>query len=332
METQTERKPVVFSAVQPSGLPTIGNYIGALKNWVTMQEEFDCIYAVADLHAITVRQEPARLRANSMQMLALLLACGVDPQKSVLFMQSHVSAHCELAWLLNCITYLGELSRMTQFKDKSQKHSTNINAGLLDYPVLMAADILLYQAEFVPVGQDQKQHLELSRNLAERFNNAYSPTFTVPEGYIPKSGGRIMSLQDPTHKMSKSDEANAYIGVLDTPDEIARKIKRAVTDSVGVVNYSPDQPGVSNLLDIYAAFSSCTPEEAAAHFEGKGYGDLKSELTDRLVEVLSPIRENCDRYMADKAYLQEVMKQGEEKAARIANRTLSKVRRKMGFV
>ena len=261
METQTERKPVVFSAVQPSGLPTIGNYIGALKNWVTMQEEFDCIYAVADLHAITVRQEPARLRANSMQMLALLLACGVDPQKSVLFMQSHVSAHCELAWLLNCITYLGELSRMTQFKDKSQKHSTNINAGLLDYPVLMAADILLYQAEFVPVGQDQKQHLELSRNLAERFNNAYSPTFTVPEGYIPKSGGRIMSLQDPTHKMSKSDEANAYIGVLDTPDEIARKIKRAVTDSVGVVDYSPISPACPTFWTFTPRFRPARPKK-----------------------------------------------------------------------
>ena len=332
METKVEKKPVVFSGVQPSGLPTIGNYIGALKNWVSMQDEFDCIYSVVDLHAITVRQEPAKLRANSIQMLALLLACGIDPEKCILFMQSHVSAHCELAWMLNTITYIGELSRMTQFKDKSRKHESNINVGLLDYPVLMAADILLYQAEYIPVGKDQTQHLELARDLAERFNNAYSPTFTVPKGYIPKVGGRIMSLQDPLHKMSKSDDPNAFIGMLDTPDEIARKIKRAVTDSVGVINYCPEQPGVSNLLDIYAAFGGETPEEAAAFFEGKGYGELKAALTERLVEVLSPIRENCNRYMSDKAYLQSVMKQGEERAAAIAYKTLAKVRRKMGFV
>jgi len=331
METTT-RKPRVFSAVQPSGMPTIGNYIGALKNWVKMQEQFECIYAVADLHAITVRQEPAKLRANSLQMMALLLACGIDTEKSILFMQSHVGAHSELAWLLNCITYLGELSRMTQFKDKSQKHQTNINAGLLDYPVLMAADILLYQAEYVPVGKDQSQHLELTRNIAERFNNAYSPTFVVPEGYIPESGGRVMSLQDPTKKMSKSDDANAYIGLLDSNDEIVRKIKRAVTDSVGEIHYSEDQPGISNLLDIYAAFGDETPQEAAAQFEGKGYGELKNALADRLVESLSPIRERCGQYLKDKTYLQEVMKNGEEAASKIAYRTLAKVRRKMGFI
>ena len=326
------RKPRVFSAVQPSGMPTIGNYIGALKNWVKMQEQFECIYAVADLHAITVRQEPAKLRANSMQMMALLLACGIDTEKSILFMQSHVGAHSELAWLLNCITYLGELSRMTQFKDKSQKHQTNINAGLLDYPVLMAADILLYQAEFVPVGKDQSQHLELTRNIAERFNNAYSPTFVVPEGYIPESGGRVMSLQDPTKKMSKSDDANAYIGLLDSNDEIVRKIKRAVTDSLGEIRYSEEQPGISNLLDIYAAFGDETPQEAAAQFEGKGYGELKNALAERLVESLTPIRERCGQYLKDKAYLQEVMKNGEEAASKIAYRTLAKVRRKMGFI
>ena len=331
METTT-RKPRVFSAVQPSGMPTIGNYIGALKNWVKMQEQFECIYAVADLHAITVRQEPAKLRANSLQMMALLLACGIDTEKSILFMQSHVGAHSELAWLLNCITYLGELSRMTQFKDKSQKHQTNINAGLLDYPVLMAADILLYQAEYVPVGKDQSQHLELTRNIAERFNNAYSPTFVVPEGYIPESGGRVMSLQDPTKKMSKSDDANAYIGLLDSNDEIVRKIKRAVTDSVGEIHYSEDQPGISNLLDIYAAFGDETPQEAAVQFEGKGYGELKNALADRLVESLSPIRERCGQYLKDKAYLQAVMKNGEEAASKIAYRTLAKVRRKMGFI
>jgi len=331
METTT-RKPRVFSAVQPSGMPTIGNYIGALKNWVKMQEQFECIYAVADLHAITVRQEPAKLRANSLQMMALLLACGIDTEKSILFMQSHVGAHSELAWLLNCITYLGELSRMTQFKDKSQKHQTNINAGLLDYPVLMAADILLYQAEYVPVGKDQSQHLELTRNIAERFNNAYSPTFVVPEGYIPESGGRVMSLQDPTKKMSKSDDANAYIGLLDSNDEIVRKIKRAVTDSVGEIHYSEDQPGISNLLDIYAAFGDETPQEAAAQFEGKGYGELKNALADRLVESLSPVRERCGQYLKDKTYLQEVMKNGEEAASKIAYRTLAKVRRKMGFI
>ncbi|MBQ6476107.1 MAG: tryptophan--tRNA ligase [Clostridia bacterium] len=331
METTT-KKPRVFSAVQPSGMPTIGNYIGALKNWVKMQEQFECIYAVADLHAITVRQEPAKLRANSMQMMALLLACGIDTEKSILFMQSHVGAHSELAWLLNCITYLGELSRMTQFKDKSQKHQTNINAGLLDYPVLMAADILLYQAEFVPVGKDQSQHLELTRNIAERFNNAYSPTFVVPEGYIPESGGRVMSLQDPTKKMSKSDDANAYIGLLDSNDEIVRKIKRAVTDSLGEIRYSEEQPGISNLLDIYAAFGDETPQEAAAQFEGKGYGELKNALAERLVESLTPIRERCGQYLKDKAYLQEVMKNGEEAASKIAYRTLAKVRRKMGFI
>ena len=331
METTT-RKPRVFSAVQPSGMPTIGNYIGALKNWVKMQEQFECIYAVADLHAITVRQEPAKLRANSLQMMALLLACGIDTEKSILFMQSHVGAHSELAWLLNCITYLGELSRMTQFKDKSQKHQTNINAGLLDYPVLMAADILLYQAEYVPVGKDQSQHLELTRNIAERFNNAYSPTFVVPEGYIPESGGRVMSLQDPTKKMSKSDDANAYIGLLDSNDEIVRKIKRAVTDSLGEIRYSEEQPGISNLLDIYAAFGDETPQEAAAQFEGKGYGELKNALAERLVESLTPIRERCGQYLKDKAYLQEVMKNGEEAASKIAYRTLAKVRRKMGFI
>ena len=248
METTT-KKPRVFSAVQPSGMPTIGNYIGALKNWVKMQEQFECIYAVADLHAITVRQEPAKLRANSMQMMALLLACGIDTEKSILFMQSHVGAHSELAWLLNCITYLGELSRMTQFKDKSQKHQTNINAGLLDYPVLMAADILLYQAEFVPVGKDQSQHLELTRNIAERFNNAYSPTFVVPEGYIPESGGRVMSLQDPTKKMSKSDDANAYIGLLDSNDEIIPNLYVCGTiagDFHGSGDYPTICPGINH--------------------------------------------------------------------------------------
>ena len=331
MET-TEKKPRVFSAVQPSGLPTIGNYIGALKNWVLMQDEFECIYAVADLHAITVRQEPAKLRANSLQMLALLLACGIDTKKSILFMQSHVSAHSELAWLLNSITYVGELNRMTQFKENSQKHQSNINAGLLDYPVLMAADILLYQAEYVPVGKDQSQHLELTRNIAERFNNAYSPTFVVPEGYIPKSGGRIMSLQDPAKKMSKSDDANAYISILDNDDDIVRKIKRAVTDSVGEIHYTPDQPGISNLLDIYAAFGPETPEEAAQQFAGKGYGELKNALAERLVASIAPIRERTHQYLNDKAYLQEVMKQGEETASKIAYKTLAKVRRKMGFI
>nr|WP_122012784.1 tryptophan--tRNA ligase [Maliibacterium massiliense] len=330
--SEQPKKPVVFSGIQPSGLMTIGNYIGAIRNWKALQEDYDCVYSVVDLHAITVRQEPAALRANTRSLLALLIACGVDPEKSVFFVQSHVPQHCELAWLLNCYTPVGELSRMTQFKDKSEKHAGNVNAGLLDYPVLMAADILLYQTDLVPVGADQKQHLEMSRNLAVRFNNAYSETFKVPEPYIPPVGARVMSLQDPARKMSKSDEDACYVALLDAPDAIARKVRRAVTDSVGVIAYTEQQPGVRNLIDILSAFSGRTPERIVADFAGRGYGDLKEATAEAVISVLVPIQKEHARLMADKAYLDGVMQRGALQAQRRAQRTLDKVRRKIGFV
>ena len=291
-ETTTERKKVIFSAIQPSGSVTLGNYLGALRNWVALQDDYDCIFALADLHTITVRQEPAKFRKNILEAYALLLACGIDPEKSPFFMQSHVSAHAELGWILDCYTQFGELSRMTQFKDKSQKHADNVNAGLFTYPSLMAADILLYQADLVPVGVDQKQHLELSRNIAERFNGIYSPTFTVPEGYIPKTGAKIMSLQDPTKKMSKSDEnVNGCVYVLDTPDVIMRKFRRAVTDSDACVRYAEGKDGVNNLMGIYSCVTGKTYEEIEAEFEGKGYGDFKTAVGEAVIEHLKPIQE-----------------------------------------
>ena len=290
-ETTTERKKVIFSAIQPSGSVTLGNYLGALRNWVALQDDYDCIFALADLHTITVRQEPAKFRKNILEAYALLLACGIDPEKSPFFMQSHVSAHAELGWILDCYTQFGELSRMTQFKDKSQKHADNVNAGLFTYPSLMAADILLYQADLVPVGVDQKQHLELSRNIAERFNGIYSPTFTVPEGYIPKTGAKIMSLQDPTKKMSKSDEnVNGCVYVLDTPDVIMRKFRRAVTDSDACVRYAEGKDGVNNLMGIYSCVTGKTYEEIEAEFEGKGYGDFKTAVGEAVIEHLKPIQ------------------------------------------
>lgn len=327
-------KQKLFSAVQPSGAVTIGNYIGAIRNFAVLQDEYDCLYAVADLHAITVRQEPAVLRRNTLELLALFIACGIDPEKCVLFVQSHVPAHCELTWVLNTIAYPGELSRMTQFKDKSARHAENVNMGLMDYPVLMASDILLYQAALVPVGADQKQHLELTRDLAVRFNNRYGSTFTVPEPFIPKgSGARVMSLADPSRKMSKSDEnPNAFVTMSDDRDTVLRKFKRAVSDSDAEVRYDPEnKPGVSNLLTIYCAFTGRDTAEAEREFAGKGYGDFKLAVGEAVADVLDPIRAEKARLLADKGYLNAVMKRGEEAAARIACRTLSKVYRKVGF-
>ena len=334
METvKTERKPVIFSAIQPSGTITLGNYLGALKNWISLQDDYDCIYALADLHTITVRQDPATFRRHTLEAYALLLACGIDLNKSLFFIQSQVPAHAQLAWVLNCYTQFGELSRMTQFKDKSQKHPENVNAGLFTYPSLMAADILLYQADLVPVGADQKQHLELTRNIAERFNGLYSTTFVVPDAYIPKTGARIMSLQDPTRKMSKSDEnANASIALLDKPEDIMRKFKRAVTDSEACVRYAEGKDGVNNLMGIYSCVTGRTYEEIEQEFSGKGYGDFKAAVGEAVVEHLRPIQERFSQLIQDKAYLEKCYTENAEKASRIAYRTLSKVMKKVGFL
>ncbi len=327
-------KKTVFSAVQPSGIPTIGNYVGSIKNWVNMQDEYDCIYSLADLHTLTVKQIPAELRQRSYELLALYLACGIDPEKSVVFAQSHVSQHAELTWILNTVTYPGELTRMTQYKDKCQRHAENINMGLLDYPVLMAADILLYGTDLVPVGADQKQHLEIARDLAVRFNNRYSETFTVPEPLIPKVGAKIMSLQDPDKKMSKSDEnPNAYISMNDTTDEIIKKFKRAVTDSEADIRYDPEnKKGVSNLLTIYTLFADKTVEEAENEFKGKGYGDFKLAVGETVASVIEPIISEKNRILKDKAYLESVLKSGAEKAGYLAQKMMRKVYRKVGLI
>lgn len=329
----TERKKVILSGIQPTGVFTLGNYLGAIKNWVVLQEEYDCAYMIADLHSITVRQEPAKLRQQILSAFATLLACGIDPQKSLTFIQSHVHQHAELSWVLSCYTQFGELSRMTQFKDKSAKHADNVNAGLFTYPSLMAADILLYQADLVPVGVDQKQHLEITRDIATRFNGIYGNTFTLPEPYIPKMGAKIMSLADPTKKMSKSDEnPNGFITILDEPDAIIRKFKRAVTDSDACVRYADGKDGINNLMTIYSIITGKTLEEIEREFDGKGYGDFKLAVGEVVSDHLKPVREEHKRLMADKAYLQQIYTEGAEKAGRIANRTLSKVYRKVGFV
>ncbi|MBO4283905.1 MAG: tryptophan--tRNA ligase [Clostridia bacterium] len=323
----------VLSGVQPSGNLTIGNYLGAIKNFSAFSAEYKPFYCVVDLHAITVRQVPAELRRRTYETLALYIASGLDPEKNVLFVQSHVPAHAELGWILDCYTMFGELSRMTQFKDKSAKHADNINAGLFTYPVLMAADILLYQADLVPIGADQKQHLELTRNIAERFNQVYGETFTVPEPYIPAAGMKIMSLQEPTLKMSKSDpNPNAVVRILDSRDEILRKFKRAVTDSGAEVRFSPDKPGVSNLMTIYSCFTGKSFAEIEAAFAGKGYGDFKAAVGEVTADALAPVQTEFARLMNDKAYLESVMKSGAEQAGYYARKTLSKVRRKIGFV
>ena len=324
---------MIFSGVQPSGCITLGNYIGAIKNWVKLQNDYKCMYSVVDMHSITVRQKPEELRARALEFLALYMACGIDPMESIMFFQSHVSAHAELAWILSCNTYMGELSRMTQFKDKSAKHEDNINAGLFTYPVLMAADILLYGTDLVPVGVDQKQHLELARDIAIRFNHLYGDTFTVPEGYIPPVGARVMSLSDPTSKMSKSDpNPNGFIWVLDAPDVIVKKMKKAVTDSEGVIEYREGKHGVNNLLSIYGAIIGKTPEEAALEFEGQGYGNLKMRVAEAVCEELRPVQEKYKAIINDKAYLETVYKSGAEKAGEIAEKTLRKVYDKVGFV
>ena len=330
---QTVRKQRILSGIQPSGTPTLGNYIGAMRNWKLLEDEYDCLYMIADLHAITVRQEPAKLRQQSIQLLALLLAIGLDPEKNVLFFQSHVPQHAQMNWLLNCYTYMGEMSRMTQFKDKSAKHADNINCGLFTYPVLMAGDILLYQANLVPVGVDQTQHLEICRDIAARVNGLYSGVFTIPEGYYPKVGARVMSLQEPTRKMSKSDADDSFISILDGPDAVRRKIRRAVTDSDGDIRFDPEnKPGVSNLLSILSALTGETIDSLAESFADKGYGDLKSAVTDATIETLVPIQTSFNQYMADKAYLESVYRTGAERASRIAERTLAKLMKKIGFI
>ena len=326
-------KKVVFSGVQPSGNLTIGNYLGAIRNFSAFSEDYHCYYCVVDMHAITVRQNPAELRRRTYETLALYIACGLDPEKNTLFVQSHVPQHAELGWILDCYTMFGELSRMTQFKDKSAKNADNINAGLFTYPALMAADILLYQTELVPVGVDQKQHLELARDIAERFNQVYGDTFVVPEGYIPTDTMKIMSLAEPTAKMSKSDpNANAVVYILDSKDDIMRKFKRAVTDSDAVVRFAEDKPGISNLMTIYRAFTGKSFEEIEREFDGRGYGDFKLAVGEACADGLSPVREEFARLMADKAHLEQVMKNGADEAAYYARKTMSKVRRKIGFV
>ena len=325
-------KKILYSGMQSTGSLTLGNYLGALKNWVKLSDEYECFYMVANMHSITVRQEPSELRKNARNIFMMYIAAGIDPEKCCLYYQSHVPAHAELAWILNCYTYMGELSRMTQFKDKSAKNADNINAGLFTYPALMAADILLFQADIVPVGIDQKQHLELTRTIAERFNAIYGDVFTVPEGYIPKVGRKIMSLQDPEKKMSKSDEnPNSYILMKDDKDTIIRKFKRAVTDSETCVRYSEDKPGVSNLIDIYGSCTGKTNEEIEKEFEGKGYGDFKLAVGEAVADVLLPIQARFAELEKDKAYVDSIIKKNADKANYYANKTLWKVQKKVGF-
>ena len=329
-----DEKKTIFSGIQPSGELTLGSYLGAIKNWVTLSEEFNCYYCIVDMHAITVRQDPAELRKRTLEQLAQCIACGLDPKKNTIFIQSHVSAHAELAWVLNCYAMFGELSRMTQFKDKSAKNADNINAGLFTYPVLMAADILLYQADLVPVGEDQKQHVELTRDVAQRFNGIYGEVFKIPEPYIPKVGARIMSLTSPESKMSKSDkDPGGCIYLMQRPEDIMRSFKRAVTDSETVVRYDPEnKPGISNLMTIYSIAANKSFAEIEGEFAGKGYGDFKLAVGESVVELLRPIREEAERLLKEKAYLESVYKEGAERASRSAARTLRKVYKKVGFV
>ena len=325
-------KKVLFSGMQATGNLTLGNYLGALKNWVTLSDEYECFYSVVDMHSITVRQDPATLRKRARALLTLYIAAGLDPEKNCIYYQSHVSGHAELAWILNCFTYMGELNRMTQFKDKAAKHADNINAGLFTYPVLMAADILLYQADVVPVGIDQMQHLEITRDIAERFNNIYGDVFPIPEAYVGKVGAKIMSLQDPERKMSKSDEnPNASIYLMDDMDTIMRKCKRAVTDSEAQILYRDEQPGVKNLINIYSACTGKTPDEVVKEFDGKGYGDFKMAVGESVCAVLKPLQDEAARLEKDKAYIDGIIKANAEKAGYFANKTLRKVQKKIGF-
>jgi tryptophanyl-tRNA synthetase len=334
MEVMMENKKVIFSGMQPSGSLTLGNYLGALKNWVKLQSEYDCFYCVVDMHAITVPKEPKDLRKNTLEVLANYIAAGLDPDQVTLFIQSHVAAHAELSWILNCYSYFGELGRMTQFKDKSKKLDSNaITAGLFTYPVLMAADILLYQADLVPVGEDQRQHLEITRDIAQRFNNRYSETFKVPDPFITKEGAKIMSLQEPSSKMSKSDSNdNSYILLMDDADAIRRKLKRAVTDSEGVVRYTDEQPGVKNLLNIYSKITNKTTTDIVASYEGKGYAEFKDDVAEVIIEELKPIQEKIDYLLKNKDYLEKIYIHGAEKAEVVARKTLRKVQKKVGFI
>ena len=334
MSEQLPRKKRILSGIQPTGTFTLGNYVGAVRNWGALQtEEHECLYMIADLHALTVRQEPAKLRRNTREAAAMLLAAGIDPARSLLFVQSHVPAHTQLSWALSCCTQFGELSRMTQYKDKSAKHPDNVNAGLFTYPVLMAADILIYNADLVPVGIDQKQHLELARNIAQRFNGLYSPTFTMPEPYILKAGAKIMSLQEPDKKMSKSDtNANSFVLMTDDADTILRKFKRAVTDSDGVVRASEDKPGVTNLMTIYSVFTGKDFEAIEKEFDGQGYGAFKEAVAQSVIDGLAPIQGEYKRILKDKDYVDGVLKQGAEQASRLADRMVAKVYKKIGLL
>ena len=331
MEQQIQKQRI-FSGIQPTGNLTLGNYIGALRNFSLLQDQYDCLYSIVDLHALTVRQNPTELRKACLRTMALFLASGLDPEKNIIYFQSQVAQHAELSWVLNCFTYMGEMSRMTQFKDKSAKHADNINCGLFTYPVLMAADILLYQANLVPIGADQKQHLEITRDIAERFNGIYGDVFTIPEGYFPKVGARVMSLQEPTRKMSKSDPEETYIAILDKPDVIRRKVRRAVTDcDNSVVFDAENKPGVANLMSIMSALTGKTMDEITAECDGQGYGKFKDAVADSVLAVLEPIQNEYDRISADKAYLQQVMDSGRERASAIAHKTMLKVRKKLGI-
>ncbi|MBQ2251717.1 MAG: tryptophan--tRNA ligase [Clostridia bacterium] len=332
METAGAKK-VIFSGVQPSGILTIGNYLGAIKNWVSLADDYDCIYCAVDMHAITVRQDPAELRKRTRELLAIYIAAGIDPEKCTLFVQSHVPAHAELSWILGCYTQFGELSRMTQFKDKSSKHADNINSGLFTYPVLMASDILLYQADLVPVGQDQRQHIELTRDIATRFNGIYGDVFTVPEGFIPPSGAKIMSLQDPTKKMSKSDtNVNSFVTLMDSRDDIVRKFKRAVTDSDTCVRFAEGKDGINNLMNIYSCFTGKSHAEIEKEFEGRGYGDFKLAVGEVVADGLAPLQARFNQIISDKAYLEDVMKNGARAASYRAEKTIRKVAKKVGFI
>jgi tryptophanyl-tRNA synthetase len=328
-----EKKKVIFSGIQPSGELTLGNYLGAIKNWVKLQDEYDCFFCVVDLHAITVRQEPKDLRQRTLEVLAIYIASGIEPEKNTLFIQSHVPAHSEASWLLNCYTYTGELGRMTQFKDKSQKLGESISAGLFTYPVLMAADILLYQTDLVPVGSDQKQHLELARDIAQRFNSTYSDTFIIPDPYIAQSGARIMDLQEPLKKMSKSGEnSNGYILIMDPPEVIRKKISRAVTDTIGVVKFSDDQPGVKNLMTILGTISGQSMETIEKKYQGQGYAQLKHDVAEAIVSELEPIQKRVKEILTDKTNLENIYKKGAEKASYVATKTLRKMQKKIGFI
>ncbi|MDR1568905.1 MAG: tryptophan--tRNA ligase [Oscillospiraceae bacterium] len=327
-----KKKPIIFSGIQPSGMLQLGNYIGALRNFKLLQDDYDCLYCIVDLHAITVRQEPAKLRKLCYELVALYLAVGLDPERSLIYCQSHVSGHTELAWILGCYTYMGELQRMTQFKDKTAKHAENINAGLLTYPVLMAADILLFKSNLVPIGADQKQHLELTRDIAIRFNNIYGNVLTVPEPFIPKVGARIMSLLEPTRKMSKSDPEDTYISMLDSPDAVRRKLKRAVTDSEASIRFDAEsKPGVSNLMSIYCSLTGSTLRQIEDDFAGKGYGHLKSAVAEAVIETLAPIQSEYARFMSDKGALDQIINNGAARARSLADRTMATVRKKVGL-